>query len=438
MSKPKAIPESSEELAELLMDDKRRGEIFADAEQTKEFLGKYVRATNKTGEVAKLVSEEVTAGLTTFLKDAGIDRPDLTPKNLPNMPKGYSRKAIGAGIDNLFEDAASYFQATWHRNPGRDSDERVKKIRAYSSDVPSEGGFLIPEVLRGELLKVALEASIVRPRARTVPMESLTVPYPMIDVTTNVGSVYGGVVCGWTAEGAAMTQTDAVFGRLLLQCKKLTGYTEVPNELIADSIVSFEQFINTMFPEAMANAEDTAFISGSGVGEPQGVLLSPALVTVAAQPLQPITTIVWENLINMYARMLPGSLNRAVWLVSPNTFPELATMALNVGLGGSAVWLNNGVAGPPATILGRPVIITEKVPVLGALSDISFVDFGYYLIGDRQAMVQSSSPHFRFQNDLTAYKITERVDGRGWLNSAITPANGGPALSPFVTLAGRP
>jgi HK97 family phage major capsid protein len=89
------------------------------------------------------------------------------------------------------------------------------------------------------------------------------------------------------------------------------------------------------------------------------------------------------------------------------------------------------------TILGRPVLVSEKVPKLGDAGDINFVDFGFYLIGDRQAMTARSSEHFKFKDDMTAYRIIERVDGRPWLQSAITPKNGGPTLSPFVKVAAR-
>src|SRR3546814_1340146 len=77
-------------------------------------------------------------------------------------------------------------------------------------------------------------------------------------------------------------------------------------------------------------------------------------------------------------------------------------MALSVGTGGGPVWLNNGVGGPPATILGRPVVISEKVENLGDQGDINFIDFSYYLIGDRQSMTVASSEHFRFQNGETS------------------------------------
>ena len=89
------------------------------------------------------------------------------------------------------------------------------------------------------------------------------------------------------------------------------------------------------------------------------------------------------------------------------------------------------------TILGRPVIFSEKANTVGSVGDINFVDFGFYLIGDRQVMTASSSPHFKFQSDRTAFKIIERVDGRPWLESAITPVNGSTTVSPFVTIAVR-
>jgi HK97 family phage major capsid protein len=135
--------------------------------------------------------------------------------------------------------------------------------------------------------------------------------------------------------------------------------------------------------------------------------------------------------------MLPASLNRAVWIAGIDTFPQLATMALAVGTGGSAIWLNNGAQGPPMSILGRPVIFSEKVPAVGTVGDISFVDLGMYLIGDRQVMSAQSSQHYKFANDQTAYRIVERVDGRLWLNSAITPKNNGATLSPVVKLETR-
>jgi HK97 family phage major capsid protein len=449
------IPTSPAELESMLHDNKVMSALFGSENKAKagEFITNYARSVHDRDlTVATQVQEQVQAVMADWMREnmgEGTSRLDMDMSKVTShvARNGDARnalhnpKAMGAVLDKDFKGTHDYFATIWHNaNRTADVQNKLQRVRnAFSSTVPSEGGFLIPETLRSELLRVSLETSIVRPRARIIPMETLRVPFPAVDSTSNVSSVFGGIVGYWTEEGAALTSSSASFGRIVLDAKKLTAYTEVPNELISDSGQSFQAFIDEMFPEALGFYEDYAYLAGTGVGEPLGVFNAGngALISVAKESGQSAATIVWENIAKMYARMLPSSLNRAVWVVSPDTFPELATMALSVGTGGSAVWLTNGAAGPPMTILGRPVIVSEKCSVLGTVGDINFVDFGFYLIGDRQVMSAMSSPHYKFNTDQTAYRIIQRVDGRPWLNSAITPKNNGSTLSPFVQLATR-
>lgn len=455
------IPTDAAELEQMLGDEAKLRDLFADRGKFGQFITNYARnVLDKDANLATQVREEVQRVTASWLKDHeeggfGIDkRVNLTNATNPwnsqserdlFMKAGlYNPRAMGAVIDNEFASSptphAEFFRSIWHQaDRTAENQARLGRIRnAFSSTVPSEGGFLIPEQLRSEILRLSLETGIVRPRARVIPMESLRVPFPMVDSTSNVSSVYGGIVGYWTEEGAALTASSASFGRVVLEAKKLTAYTEVPNELLSDSVGSFEAFIGQIFPEALAFYEDDAFINGSGVGEPLGWMNANAAISVAAEGGQTAATINWLNIIKMYSRMLPSSLGRAVWIASIDTFPELATMALEVGTGGSAIWINNGVSGPPATVLGRPVIFTEKTSLKGTVGDINFVDLGFYLIGDRQVMSATSSAHYKFGNDVTAYRIISRVDGRPWVESAMTPKNNGPTLSPFVKLATRP
>lgn len=454
MTTKMAIPSSSEELSEFVTDRKKMAEVFNNEDPTvlPEFLTKYANAANKVGDIERIVNERVEAGLAAFAREnkVTVRRPDQSPATARDIASlkatgaAWNKNADGVKLDGRFENFAGFLAAIDHRKDPRDPDvqEARKGIAvrdALSSNIPDKGGFLIPEEFRAELLRVALETAIVRPRARVIPMASLRVALPMLDSTTNASSVFGGVIAYWTEEAAALTASDPTFGKVVLEAKKLTAYSELPNELGDDSAISLEAFVGEAFPQAVAWYEDAAFLAGTGSGEPLGALAAgnTAMVAVAKESGQAADTIVWQNIIKMYARMLPASLARAVWVVSPDTFPELATMALSVGTGGSAVWLNNGVDGPPMTILGRPVVVSEKVPALGNQGDISFVDFGYYLIGDRMAMSAMTSPHVKFANDITAYRVIERVDGRPWIQSAITPKNSSATLSPFVTLAER-
>lgn len=458
------VPTDAAGLEEMLGDSARMQSVFRNPQALKELIANYARTTQAMNpDITAQVAAETQRSLTAWLKEqedkGGRPRVDLRaignriPQPGIKVPDTvYNEAAPGVALNEDFRNAGDFLRTIWHRNTDQ-SDSRQAKMRklsdirnSFGSTVPADGGFLIPETLRAELLQVALENSIVRPRATVIPMESLRVPIPMIDSTTNATSVFGGIVCYWTEEAAQLTESQASFGRVVLDAKKLTGYAEIPNELIADA-VAFNSFFEQKFPIALGWYEDVAFLVGSGVGEPLGAFSSgnSAAVSVAAEAGQPTNTIVWENLVKMYARMLPASLQSAVWIASIDTFPQLATMALSVGTGGSAVWLGGtspvggAAASPPMTILGRPVIFTEKTSQLGTVGDINFVDWSYYLIGDRQAMQVDSSPHYKFQNDKTAFRVIERVDGRPWIQSAITPRNGSSnTLTPFVQLATRP
>lgn len=447
-----AIPNSPEELAEFVTDRKRMSEVFnsEDPKVLPEFLTNYAKAVNRADkDINRQVDERVEAALTSWARDnhVNVKRPDQAKgRKAIDAARGnasiYNKAGQGVPLDGKFESLMDFLNVIDTRTDPREGDIKARRqqIRdAMSSTDPASGGFLIPEEFRAELLSVALETAIVRPRATVIPMASLRIAMPMIDVTSNVSNVYGGIVAYWTEEGAALTQSQPKFAQAVLEAKKLTAYTEVPNELPADSAISVEAFIGARFPRAVSYFEDVAYTSGTGAGEPVGWATAgnTALVSQAKESGQLADTILWENIVKMYSRMLPESLNRAVWLVPPDAFAELATMALSVGTGGSAIWLNNGVVGPPMTILGRPVIVTEKVSKLGDAMDISFVDFDYYLIGDRMAMSAITSTDYKFGNDITAYRLIQRVDGRPWIKSAITPKNGGPTLSPFVSLAAR-
>jgi HK97 family phage major capsid protein len=452
---PTIIPTTASELEEMLGDSSRMQRVFANKASFGEFIQNYARTVmNRDETIATQVREETQRVLRDMLKDSkGAANPLLNPidDRLPSLRRGnvYNKRAPGVALDGEFRDQAEFFQSIWHkanalRNWGELEGKRnraAEVLNSFGSAVPDAGGFLVPEILRSELLAVALEKSIVRSRATTISMDSLRVPIPTVDDTSHVSSVFGGMTYYWAEEGASLTDTQASFGRVVLEAKKLTGYAEVPNELVADA-PAFQDFFSQKFPQGLAYFEDVAFLNGSGVGEPEGLLNAACAIQVAKESGQSAGTIVWENLVKMYARMLPTSLSNAVWIASIDTFPQLATMSLSVGTGGSAIWLghyaNPGDQAPPVSILGRPVIFTEKTPPLGTPGDINLVDLSYYLLGDRQVMTAESSPHYKFQQDKTAFRIIERVDGRNWLRSAITPHNNSSnTLSPVVQIAAR-
>lgn len=452
MAPTMTIPRNADELAEMLADGAKLKEVMASRESLTEFITAYGEALQGEGtDLNRMVAEETQRVFAQMMRENGmadgkdaIKRLDLDPQAkrkggmLTSHRQGtaHNPDAPGAAVDAHFANAIEYVQNIWHKNPKADAEKLGALRNAASSVSPADGGFLVPETLRSQLLQLALEKAVVRPLATVVPMDSARVPFPMIDTTTNSGSVFGGMVAYWGEEGAALQDSNPKFGRIELDAKKLTGLSAVPNELLQDSIVSFSALIETLWPQALAFEEDNKFQSGSGTGEPLGFrgAANPAAVTVTRANANKIQ---YVDVIGMYARMLPSSLSNAVWMCAPDALPQLLQLSLTVGTGGNSVFVVNAAAGMPMSIFGRPLIITEKGSALGSRGDLAFVDLSYYLVGDRQVMTADSSTDYNFGTDKTTFRIIQRVDGRPWIKSAITPKNGGNSLSPFVELAAR-
>lgn len=360
---------------------------------------------------------------------------------------GHNALAPGAGLDGVFGDVAEFFAAAVHKSPNtmpKALREKYQTLQNYSSDIPSDGGFLIPEEFRADIFGgPALEQTIVRPRAQVIPMPTGKLKYPAIDFQTEVGEIWGGIIFYWMDEGETITDTDPTFAAIELDAHTLAGASVVPNELLADANrAGLRAWIEANLPRGYLHFEDVAFIKGNGVKKPLGALhaSNQALITVSKETNQTAGTIVWENILSMGARLLPESWDNALWVVTPDAFEEIYTMGLVIGTGGSAMMTGEG-QGPatlPKTLLGRPIKWSRKAPAtLGTKGDISLFDPTTYVIGDTQDVRVATSEHSHFLQNKTAFRVLGRVDGQPQLLGPLTPENGGPTLSAYVQLETR-
>lgn len=450
------IPENPSELEEMLNDGTKLAEVFGNADTRKEFLTRYAtnQMTKNGGELQKLINESSQAALADLLRTEAKDvkRLNLSPTTSPAMlgaggvrNAAYNPALATTQLDGLYANLGQLALDVHKHRSGRPVSnqaafDKVSEVtNAYSETDPATGGFLVPEETRSQLLQIALEQSIVRSRATVITMGSLSTKIPYVDATTHVGSVFGGMQFYWIGESGTITPTEAKFGNVKLEASKLVGGARVPNELWADAS-ALSTWLEMAAPMGIAFYEDVAFIGGSGVGQPLGVRNSEAKITVSRAVNDKLNP---ADIYGMYSRMLPQSLGNAVWLVNQTLLPELFAMQTivknvagseNVG-GGFPLGIVNMAASPFPTILGRPFIVTEKLPALasGSGDDLMFVDWRYYLIGDRQAVSLDYSEHSRFMNDETELRLIERVDGRPWVQSALTPLNGS-TVSPIIGL----
>jgi HK97 family phage major capsid protein len=263
---------------------------------------------------------------------------------------------------------------------------------------------------------------------------------PGIDESSRAtGSRWGGIQMYWLEEAGTLTKSKPKFRMINLQLNKLAGLAYLTDELIQDAS-ALEGYVETAFREELEFMIDDAVLRGTGAGRPLGILNAGCLVSQAKETGQDADTIVYENIINMWSKLLADSRPNAVWLVNQNCEPQLAQMHLNVGTGAAPVFLPPGgaTASPYSTIYGRPVIAMEQCSTLGDKGDIFLADFSKYYFIDKGTR-QDYSIHVRFLNDEQVFRIIYRCDGQPLLGQAITPYKGaaGEKHSHFVTLAAR-
>ncbi len=353
----------------------------------------------------------------------------------------YSPHAPGAAVNGTFASLGELVSAVYMASKGLGP---AIVNAAMSERIPAEGGALVPEELRSDIMLQCLEQAIIRPRATVLTMRAPSTRVPVLEEGSNAsGSVFGGLNFTWTEEAAALAPSVASYGLDVLRANKLIAYMIAPNELLEDAD-QLDAFLTSAIPAGVAFSEDAAFIAGRGTlggttlgaAQPQGILNASCAIEVTRTG-SPVNL---ADIANMATRMLPQSWNRFIWLASPDILKTLLQIYLNFGSATSGIappsdWLTYDSVQRCWCLMGRPLYSTEHVSAAGTTGDLVAVDCSFYVIGDYQTMqIDVASEGADFIYDESQIRVRSRLDGRVWLASPVTPANSSETVSPVVIL----
>lgn len=275
-----------------------------------------------------------------------------------------------------------------------------------------QGGFLVPEEFVASIVEYKEPANIVWPRATVIPMATDRLRMPKLAQVSSGASLdhFGGVSFSWLDETDTKTKTKPTFESLALNAHKLAGYTAISDELLMDSPINLANYLTNLLGRAWMWTTDSVFINGNGAGKPMGVINDPAINLVARQTAN---TVGLTDINNMYAA-LPSHFDAgAVWFADKATLALLLNLrdlneALLIRESGFAV--KDGVV---PVMKGHPVILSDgKTPTTGNQGDVILGNWREYFIGNRQSVSIRSSEHILFLEDMTAIRVTGRVDGQ--------------------------
>jgi len=151
----------------------------------------------------------------------------------------------------------------------------------------------------------------------------------------------------------------------------LMGVSYATEEVLERSPVSFAALLSGGFGQEFGSKIVREKIRGTGVGQLEGILNTPCLVTQDKETGQSADTILYKNAIKMRSRCWQYS--QSVWMYNHETLPELMNMADDYG---RPVWQTSARDGEPDLLLGRPAFPSEYCSKLGDVGDLILGNWG--------------------------------------------------------------
>ncbi len=278
----------------------------------------------------------------------------------------------------------------------RSNFKRVANVLQEGMD--ADGGYLVPEEYDSRLIDVLNEENIMRRLATKISTSG--------EHKINIAATKP--AAAWIEEGGALTFGDATFDQILLDAHKLHVAVKVTEELLYDNAFGLENYIIEQFGKALANAEEDAFLNGTGVGQPLGLFAETGGGVVA----NTVSSIKADDIIDLvYALKRPYRKNAGFIVNDKN----LAVIRKLKDGNQAYMWQPSYQANEPDRLLGYPVYTSAFAPE----DKISFGDYKYYNIGDRGSRSFAELRELFAGNGMIGYVAKERVDGKLILPEAV-------------------
>ena len=293
--------------------------------------------------------------------------------------RNYLRKGMDAGLEGLSSKSLSV---------GSDPD----------------GGYLVTPQMSQTIVKSVFETSPMRQVAsvETISSDALE----LIDDHDQASA-------GWTSETGAITETSTPqIAKRNIQTHELYAQPKATQKLVDDAAIDIEAWLSGKIADIFARKENTAFISGNGVGQPRGIL-SYASGTAWNQ-IEQINSgtsaqVTADGLIKVFYGLKDAYTRNATFMMNRTTVQ--AVRLLKEATTNQYLWQPGLAAGAPDTLMGVPVLMASDMPVAAANSlSVAVGDFkAAYQIVDRRGVNILRDPFT--EKPFVKFYATKRVGG---------------------------
>jgi HK97 family phage major capsid protein len=373
------------------------------AEEQQEYDRKDARITEIRGTLDRVAKQEAEERSLGESRGRQTETKIVKPGEITEEQRGLALRAWALGGAANIDDAAMREEAervcsALRFNPVR----REIQSRALSKGTTDAGGYSVPD----EMMRAYWEVQKWYGRVRNLATVLTTgtgadLPIPTVNDTTNTGEIIA-------EAGPVTTTADPVFGQVVLGAHKYSSKAVIVSvELLQDSSINLPQYLGAALGTRIGRIQNTHFTTGTGTGQPKGVVDASSLGKTAAATNaitfdeiidlthavdiayrnRPSTRFMMNDTIAAYVRKLKDSQNRYLW--------ELSTQAgIADRLNGYPVEINNDVTGTQTT--------GAKIMLFGA--------FDAYHVRDAGGPVFARADELRILNHQVVFLAFQRTD----------------------------
>ena len=136
------------------------------------------------------------------------------------------------------------------------------QTRALGENINTAGGVLVPQEFEQAIIDNRERYGVFRQNAANMPMGRDVMVIPRMS---------GGITPTFTAENAALTESEPTLNQVTLTAKKLGALTRISTELADDAFINVADMVANEFARGFALKEDTVGFIGDGTAAHGGI-----------------------------------------------------------------------------------------------------------------------------------------------------------------------
>jgi HK97 family phage major capsid protein len=295
------------------------------------------------------------------------------------------------------------------------SKQAYDEYNALSQSNPTQAGYLVaPEKFQMELIKELSDATFMRQKARV--LEPLQGAHSLGFPTRTAGMNS----FAWGTELQAPTaDTTLAYGKR--EFKPIPGTSEILiSKTLVRNVANADALIRAEIAEEVGEALETAYMTGSGAGQPLGLFTASDDGIPVGRDVSTgntATEIKFDGLIEAQMAVKAAYQPRCEWIFHRDAIKQIRKLKNSDG---QYVWQPSLVSGTPDLLLGKPVNMSEFAPNTFTTSQYVGIygDLKYYWICDALTMEIQALMELYARTNQIDYITRIETDGAPVLSAA--------------------